>query len=149
METVCEPIDQDPDLRDDSVVFAASETDDDSHGPGKNVYEKRPRRKTREDRYDSRKQRKKRAKPEADHKKEPSPVKKSRNKSKQKLRSGKEVMTNFTSTAIPPGRVTVRLMPLQSQTETDIHKIKPNLTTGLFRNARVSKSSDSTVSLIY
>lgn len=69
----------------------------------KNVYEKRPRRKTRPEKYET-----KRRKVEAEtpRKKRPSKLA-SKRKQKPTLRSGKEVMHNFVSESIPAERVTV------------------------------------------
>ncbi|CAF3629064.1 unnamed protein product [Fusarium graminearum] len=82
---------------------------------------RRPRRKTRPDRYSSKN--KATRKSPAKNKNERS-RKKSRSK-KHRLRSSQDVMTNFASGAIPNTRVTM----------------KPNLTTGLFLNGRSSAAA--------
>ncbi|EKJ77810.1 hypothetical protein FPSE_02044 [Fusarium pseudograminearum CS3096] len=82
---------------------------------------RRPRRKTRPDRYSSKN--KATRKSPAKNKNERS-RKKSRSK-KHRLRSSQDVMTNFASGAIPNTRVTM----------------KPNLTTGLFLNGRSSATA--------
>ncbi|KAF4974434.1 hypothetical protein FZEAL_8656 [Fusarium zealandicum] len=83
------------------------------------TYERRPRRKTRSDRYDSKRRN--------EHGRSTTKVevnglrKRARNKQHQ-LRSSRDVMNNFVSGAIPSTRVTM----------------KPSLTTGLFLNGRSS-----------
>lgn len=85
-----------------------AESDECRHSlTSKNPYEKRPRRKTRADRYDVKRQRTK-------HEKQTRRKSTSRQPKRPKdhrnlLRSGKEVMENFTSAAIPVDRVTVSL----------------------------------------
>lgn len=69
------------------------------------VYEKPPRRKTREDKYDTKKQ---------DGEKEPgSKRKRQRTKEKKRaqIRPGRDIMSNFVSDAISAKRVTVSLVP--------------------------------------
>ncbi|OTB08706.1 hypothetical protein M426DRAFT_316719 [Hypoxylon sp. CI-4A] len=88
-------------------------------------YEKRPRRKTREDKYETRKEKRHRQQEDAinhdDHRR-----KKRKKAEKRKSKAGissKNVMSNFTSAAVLNERITVQ----------------PHLKPGLFDNARASK----------
>ncbi|KAI0016468.1 hypothetical protein F4780DRAFT_677675 [Xylariomycetidae sp. FL0641] len=94
-----------------------------SYAGGRINYEKRPRHKTREDKYDTKKQKhqnndRKRAKDD----REPRPGKSNRSR-KRAMMSSKNVMTKFASDAVTTDRITV----------------PPNLKPGLFDNGRVSK----------
>ncbi|OBS26504.1 hypothetical protein FPOA_00447 [Fusarium poae] len=87
----------------------------------RNPFERRPRRKTRPDRYSSKNK---------EAKKSPAKTKNERSQrksrpQKHRLRSSQDIMTNFASGAIPNTRVTM----------------KPNLTTGLFLNGRSSAAA--------
>ncbi|KJZ72599.1 hypothetical protein HIM_07958 [Hirsutella minnesotensis 3608] len=92
-------------------------------GSSKNEYRKRPRRKTRPDRYDTVKLEKPRRSKKEGKDSRPKPRKDQG--SNRTLRSEREVMENFTSGAIAKDRVTM----------------KPNLTTGPFLNGRSSATT--------
>ncbi|KAF7557035.1 hypothetical protein G7046_g6150 [Stylonectria norvegica] len=86
------------------------------------VFKKRPRRKTRQDLYETKKRTQHREPvPDTRH----SQAKK---RKRHKLRSGRDIMVNFTSEAIPDKRLT----------------LKPSLTTGLFLNGRSSDTHQLT-----
>ncbi|CAH0016172.1 unnamed protein product [Clonostachys rhizophaga] len=112
-----------------------------SAAPEKNVYRKRPRARTRPNRYDSktrtshtprnehrpRKKRKSGTKWRKPPEEKPSKMRSSRS---QALRSRKDIMNRFTSSAIPSTTTRVTL--------------KPNFTAGLFMNGRGPLSGPNT-----
>lgn len=75
-----------------------------------NVYVKRPRRKTKDARYDTKRAKTTREKPEHAASKP-----RKRKDRKQELRSGRDVMKNFTSNAVSYDRVTVSSRPRKRQ----------------------------------
>ncbi|XXG94784.1 hypothetical protein Hte_001042 [Hypoxylon texense] len=90
-------------------------------------FEKRPRRKTREDRYETGKKKRHRVEENdadhGDHQKK----KRKRSEKKKSMASSKNVVNNFTSGAVLNDRITVQ----------------PHLKPGLFDNGRTSKKQPS------
>jgi hypothetical protein len=104
------------------------------------VFEKQPRRKTRRDRYDTIKSKDERVRKRNREKSSTRVSKKGR------VRSSREVMANFSSSAIatPGGKITVNflfhLLILVTKRKTNVPKLEQKFTPGLFVNGRSSAS---------
>lgn len=100
-------------------------------------YAKRPRKKTRPDRYDTRKHNSKPSKQRETTRKQHR-----RKERKKELRSGKEVMQNFSSNALSNDRVIVSFETCDQQNVVpNSRQIKPSFAAGLFSNARIPNST--------